>query len=55
MAKLLYDGQVIAAVMTNHSMSVDDMLALNEIDVNEIDENGDLKWDYELFTMDWAD
>lgn len=49
MAKLLYDGRVITTIMTNHSMSIDEMLALNEIDAN------DPMWDYELFAMDWSD
>lgn len=49
--KLLYDNKVVAEVLTNHSMSIEELLTFTDIDINE-ENNGDLVWDYELFSIE---
>jgi len=51
--KLLYNGEVIGTIETNHSLSLEDCFASLGIDINE-EEGGDPRWDYELFSMDWS-
>ena len=49
--KLLYAGNLVKEVLSNHSMSVEEMLEFTDIDIYE-ENNGDLVWDYELFTVE---
>lgn len=49
---LMYNGQCIDKILTNHSMSVDDAIQLLKIDISEMDA-GDPVWDYELFDLQY--
>lgn len=50
--RVLYDGECIDVIFTNHCLSLEDALNLLGINPMEMD-NGDFVWDYELFTMEW--
>jgi len=53
-AKLLYDGTEIGHVMTNHSMSIEDVLAQLNINMdNYAREHGWDGWDYEALSLKW--
>ena len=48
--RLLYDGNVVGTILTNHSMSIDEAIVSLEIDVYSDDFP-----DYDLFNVDWED
>ena len=48
---VFYDGQAIAKILTNHSLTISDALSLIDIDFTE-EENGDPVWDYDLFSFE---
>ena len=51
--KLFYEDLLIGEVVNNHSMSIEDILELLEIDMNEIaEENGWDDWDYEKLRLE---
>jgi len=51
--KLLYSGEVVGEVMTNHSMTVEETCALVGIDLNEMEDETTPKWDIEFFAMEY--
>jgi len=50
MTRVIYDGEKIGEVMTNHTMTVWDALELIGIDPNEIID-GECKYNLELFEL----
>jgi hypothetical protein len=48
--RLLYNGNVVGTILTNHSMSIDEAIVSLEIDVYSEDYP-----DYDLFNVDWED
>lgn len=50
---IYYDGQAVAKILTNRTLSMDDALTIAGIDINEED-GGDPVWDYNLFSFDPA-
>ena len=64
MAKLFYDGKLVCEVVTNHSMSMEDMINLCFDDFEEEEQNGTpgfyyndftekYEFDYEKAQMEW--
>ena len=51
--KVYYDGEEIADILTNRSMTIDEALTLLNIDPNERDEQDELIYDFELFEIDY--
>ena len=54
--KLMYEDEEIGHVMTNHSMSIEDVLA--QLDINMDDyarEHGWDGWDYEALRLEFCD
>ena len=43
--KVLYDGEVIGRILTNHSMTINEALDLIGVDPDE--------WDWELFSLEY--
>jgi hypothetical protein len=48
---LLYDGKKIGFILTNHGMTIDEALNILNIDINEMIDSNDYKWNYELFDL----
>lgn len=51
--KLYYEDKLMGEVLTNHSMSIEDAAEILDIDLNEVNDNGELIYDYDLFRMEW--
>jgi hypothetical protein len=55
-AKLFYDDELLAEVITNHSMSIEDVLTLKGIDMDKYAEaHGWDGWDYEALRLEFCD
>ena len=52
--RLLYNGEIVGTITTNHSMSVDDAIQLLEIDINATNNGDEVYPDFDLFEMDWS-
>lgn len=50
--KLLHDGEVVGEIVTNRSLTLEECFELLNINLDDEDEYGFPKWDYELFSMD---
>ena len=51
MYEIVYDGKVVGQVSTNKSLSLDECLEILGIDVYEMLDDSDPRWDWELFEM----
>jgi len=51
--RLLYDGKPVGEITTNRSLTLEECFDLLNIDIREMEDDNTLKWDYELFEMDY--
>lgn len=49
--KLLYDGEEVANIATNKSLTLEECFYLVDIDIDEMIDDSTPKWDVELFEM----
>jgi hypothetical protein len=55
-AKLFYDDDLLAAIITNHSMSIEDVLEQKGIDMDKYaEDHGWDSWDYESLHLEFDD
>jgi len=53
-AKLFYEGEFLGQILTDHSMSLEEVASLLNIDLDEMQDEDTPMWDYDAFQLEFV-